>query len=417
MNYVQRHKKYLIVIAIALLAYAGYEHLFRNGLKEVHMKDEPLEQPLPINTKPKILAIGSGFSVGVKQDGTVWTWGTNSHGILARPINKPEEGYEPGQVPNLTDVISVVASDHILVLKKDGTVWSWGNNDSGQLGYETEKKYTDTPKQIYDLNYIVDISVAWRTSFFVKKDGSVWAGGSNESGLLGQKDRYKKNSVRQIENLSDIKRVVGGSGVAGAIDKSGRLWTWGMVGEATGHPDALLSYEKNSYGGFDFSAERQQKIYNSPAFVRLPKKVVEASVSSAFIVLLEDGTVWTWGLGLRNDLGLGKKKVEVLIPERISVLSKVIGVASSFGGSIVTVDGLVAKWGGGITTPHKLNFTPRLPIMALTSSNDTYALVDGAGDVYYWQANGQGQRGTGVSIYQPSPQYWTAPEKSHWSFN
>ncbi|MBK9185968.1 MAG: hypothetical protein IPM78_06610 [Moraxellaceae bacterium] len=35
----------------------------------------PFEQPLPINTQPKRLALGSSFAIGVKEDGTVWSWG------------------------------------------------------------------------------------------------------------------------------------------------------------------------------------------------------------------------------------------------------------------------------------------------------------------------------------------------------
>lgn len=35
----------------------------------------PFEQPLPINTQPKRLALGYSFAIGVKEDGTVWSWG------------------------------------------------------------------------------------------------------------------------------------------------------------------------------------------------------------------------------------------------------------------------------------------------------------------------------------------------------
>ena len=42
-----------------------------------NMPDEPLETPLEINIEPKRLAMTSSWSAGVKDDGTLWTWGTD----------------------------------------------------------------------------------------------------------------------------------------------------------------------------------------------------------------------------------------------------------------------------------------------------------------------------------------------------
>ncbi len=146
-------------------------------LDKVDMEDKPLENPLPINTRPRILAIGQGFSVGVKKNGTVWSWGDNFNGALGRKLSEPEEGYEPRQVPGLKDAVSVVASDCVLVLMKDGTVWSWGDNSHRQLGYDTENKFSDIPRQIPGLSDVVDISTLAGTSQALKKDGTVWGWG------------------------------------------------------------------------------------------------------------------------------------------------------------------------------------------------------------------------------------------------
>ncbi|WP_342745513.1 RCC1 domain-containing protein [Cystobacter ferrugineus] len=41
----------------------------------------------------------------------------------------------PVQVPGLSGVVAVAAgSSHALVVRSDGTVWTWGHNSYGQLG-------------------------------------------------------------------------------------------------------------------------------------------------------------------------------------------------------------------------------------------------------------------------------------------
>ncbi len=82
--------------------------------------------------QPSAAAIAAGgayHTVVLKTtDGTVWTWGYNSNGQL---------GYSgssslPAQVPGLTGVVAVAAgATHTLALKSDGTVWAWGNNSNG----------------------------------------------------------------------------------------------------------------------------------------------------------------------------------------------------------------------------------------------------------------------------------------------
>ena len=142
----------------------------------------PFEQPLPINTQPKRLALGHSFAVGVKEDGTVWSWG---YGMLG--LGKFENRPTPQAIPNMTDFVEVaVGSEHVLALRKDGTVWSWGDNKKGQLGYQADGlpygdpanlKYDQqqrTPKQIPDLKDVVSIAAGSDVSYALDKQGNVY---------------------------------------------------------------------------------------------------------------------------------------------------------------------------------------------------------------------------------------------------
>ena len=80
------------------------------------------------------VAAGIGHTVALKQDGTVWAWGSNVFGELGDGTTSSRG--TPVQVQGLTGVTAIAASSmaHSVALKQDGTVWTWGHNGYGQLG-------------------------------------------------------------------------------------------------------------------------------------------------------------------------------------------------------------------------------------------------------------------------------------------
>jgi alpha-tubulin suppressor-like RCC1 family protein len=82
-----------------------------------------------------MIRAGKGFTVALKHDGTVWSWGVNVRGHLGDGTKN--NSYIPRQV-GISNVVSIAVNvAHTLTLKDDGTVWSWGTNDYGQLGNGT----------------------------------------------------------------------------------------------------------------------------------------------------------------------------------------------------------------------------------------------------------------------------------------
>jgi hypothetical protein len=79
------------------------------------------------------IAANSAVSLALKDDGTVWGWGSNANGQLG---NIPTPGSTtPVQVQGLSQIKALSAGDtHALAVHQDGTVWAWGRNSSGQLG-------------------------------------------------------------------------------------------------------------------------------------------------------------------------------------------------------------------------------------------------------------------------------------------
>ena len=74
---------------------------------------------------------------------------------------------------------------HNLTIKNDGTVWSWGRNDDGQLGTGSVFTALHKATQALNLSDAVAIAGGMEHSLVVLADGSVWSYGSNEWGELG----------------------------------------------------------------------------------------------------------------------------------------------------------------------------------------------------------------------------------------
>jgi alpha-tubulin suppressor-like RCC1 family protein len=87
---------------------------------------------------------GARGTIILKSDGTVWTWGANFNGKLGIGETNtvrssvPVEVHGPGNVSYLNSIKAIMGcEEHNIALNSDGTVWTWGWNAFGQLGNGT----------------------------------------------------------------------------------------------------------------------------------------------------------------------------------------------------------------------------------------------------------------------------------------
>ena len=143
----------------------------------------------------------------LKNDCTVWACGYNRHfGQLG--LGGGGDRYTFIQVTTNTDDIKSVCCGryYTLILKNDGTLWSCGQNNYGQLGLgDTTDRNTftqattnvDNVKEIYCCNY---------HTFILKNDSTLWGCGYNGDGRLGLEDGSNRYTFTQvITNADDIK--------------------------------------------------------------------------------------------------------------------------------------------------------------------------------------------------------------------
>ncbi len=127
-----------------------------------------------------------GHTVAVKTDGTLWTWGRNHVGQLGdgTTTNHPS----PVQVgPDTNWAVVAAGAFYTVAVKTDGILWAWGDNSRGQLGLDADvHPFSTIPIQPRgtDTNWAGVAAGAFHT-MAVKTDGTLWTWGDNTSGQLG----------------------------------------------------------------------------------------------------------------------------------------------------------------------------------------------------------------------------------------
>ncbi len=145
------------------------------------------------STENKSNWVGMASGAAIKADGTVWAWGglANADVVTSeRALSQTKLIKSPTLLKGIADVKAVAAGPSFaLALKKDGTVWAWGNNHDGQLGDGTQsvvdpvtyKTITsanrDIPIQAKGLTDVVSIAADWTRSYAITSDGSLWGWG------------------------------------------------------------------------------------------------------------------------------------------------------------------------------------------------------------------------------------------------
>lgn len=139
----------------------------------------------------KAIGVGSFHSMAVASDGTVYTWGRNNKGQLGN--NTVTDSLLPTQVINadgslLTNITNVSGGEsHSIALSADGKVYSWGSDTAGQLGTDSTDTSSYVPVLVDSylnspdeyLSNVVSISVAVNTNMILTSDNNIYAWGAN----------------------------------------------------------------------------------------------------------------------------------------------------------------------------------------------------------------------------------------------
>ncbi len=345
--------------------------------------------PTQIGNENKWVCIATGqwFSMGLKSNGTLWTWGYNTQGQLGDGTTSHK--IVPTQI-GLDDKWVSIASgaSRSFGLKVDGTLWSWGFNGFGGLGDGTILQRTN-PIQILNDNKWLSIAEGSDYTIGLKSNGTLWGWGQNIHGQLGDSTIINRSIPFPIG--IDNKWVSASSGRHHTLGlkSNGTIWTWG----------------DNSYGQLCDGTTTDR---SSPIQIGLENKWV--SVVTGFyhsLGIKSDGTLWAWGFNGAGMLG-DSTNINRSNPIQIGSDSKWVSIAA---GSFHTIglksDGTLWSWGANGNGQLGIgNNTNRISPTQIGSDNNWVSVAAGEffslglksnGTLWSWGFNSYGQLGDGTN--------------------
>ncbi|KAL2358675.1 regulator of chromosome condensation 1/beta-lactamase-inhibitor protein II [Cryomyces antarcticus] len=327
--------------------------------------------------KAKIPKKGPVINYAPTQRLHVYVFGEGSSGELglgtaktAIDVKRPR--LNPYLAADTVGVVQIATGGmHVVALTHDNKILTWGVNDQGALGRDTEwegglkdiddNKSDDdsdaggdaglnpkesTPTAIPSDSFpegtnFVRVAAGDSTSFALTDDGKVWGWGtfrSNE-GIFGfTKDSFIQKTPLHLEKLKKIKDITCGANHTLALDNSGAVFAWG-------------SGQQNQLGRRVVERTKTEGLV--PREFGLPKKIKFVACGSyhSFAVDSKD-QVWAWGLNNYGETGIpesaGEDSAVVLVPEIVDGLEgkHMTSIKGGAHHSIsVTAEGECLVWG------------------------------------------------------------------------
>jgi alpha-tubulin suppressor-like RCC1 family protein len=350
------------------------------------------------------IATGYEHTLAVRADGTLWAWGSNTWGALGIGTQTNVIYNTPTRIGTDTDWKKVaVGGRHSVALKTNRTLWSWGNNQQGQLGDGTNvSKFT--PVMIgnsYNWDVIecgFDFTVALKTS----GDYNAWGG--NNSGQLGNGTTTNTNAPKAFDGPHFDRISVGYNHVAAIGYLTGGKWlyTWG----------------NNSQGQLGTGAGP-----NKTAITQVSTDKYDGVVcgDSHTLFLKEDGTVIAKGKGTTGQLGYGdnlsRSQVIYYWPNQdiISGTGYTFpqGVSSGANFSAVLRGGRLWNWGDNSqgqlgkgnnnNTNAPSGMDPFSTWTKYSAKGNSIVAIKSDGSLWAWGDNSSGQLGDGSTTDRNSP--------------
>jgi alpha-tubulin suppressor-like RCC1 family protein len=252
---------------------------------------------LVVGSHSFISITGSTAALGLKSDGSVWSWGNNVGGQLGD--NTTTAKSSPVLVVGSHSFIAIKSGmavnntgpDIVAALKIDGSVWCWGSNTSGQCGNNTSGNSYSSPVAVVGGHSFVAIACGFASVVGLKSDGSVWGWGDNTNGGLGDNTTTNRSSpVAVVGSHSFIDIAKGGLSTATSTTAGskadGSTWCWGSnTSGQCGNNTAANSYSS------------PVAVVGSHSFTLL------ASAAGVMVGMKVDGSCWSWGIGTNGRLG------------------------------------------------------------------------------------------------------------------
>lgn len=327
------------------------------------------------------VSVGERHVVGIQTNGTLWSWGYNGdYGALGSGNNWTYNS--PTQIGSGADWKEINAGKvHSFAIKENGTLWGWGSNLKGNLGSGSTALYSLTPVQIGVSQW--KMARAWSNqSVGIKNDGTLWGWGDNQDATVGDGTFINRSTPVLINNSTNWKMVSCNLSRNIALKEDGTIWAWGLNspsfgflpadpvgGQAYVKVPSQIGLDTNwkyavAGNGYFLAIKNDNTLWawggnaggclgnNSTTAVPWPTQIgtdtdwemLEADSFSSFAIKM-DGTLWVWGRNMLGNLGNGTQ-TDLLVPTQINTSSDWKTVTTSYNSTTaLKEDGSLYSWG------------------------------------------------------------------------
>ncbi len=277
-------------------------------------------------------------------------------------------------------------------------LWSWGNNNSGQLGLNNAVNRS-SPVQVGAGEDWEKVAAGFGFSLAIKSNGTLWSWGGGAQGRLGLNDVANRSSPVQVGTLTNWAEVNGNVNSSLAIKTNGTLWAWGV-------------------GSFGALGQNNTIALSSPVQIGALTNwgfISQRGCSNMNAAIKTDNTLWTWGRnGVFSQLGLGDT-ANRSSPTQVGGLSNWSKVSTGYGHVLaVKTDGTLWAWGknqgdGTLGNGNVGNVSSPIQIGALTNWKDVSAgdhfsmAIKNDNTLWAWGRNTGGQLGLNDIVSRSSP--------------
>ncbi|KAL0491795.1 ultraviolet-B receptor [Acrasis kona] len=281
------------------------------------------------------VAAGDVHTLAINDQGELFTFGNNDMGQLGQGDNKPRNNISLALRGEKIQKISA-GRYFSLALTDRGQIYAWGDNNVGQLGLG-DKTDRSTPCIVDELagRKVSDISAGAAFSVCVTSDGEVYSWGGNQMGQLCQGDsseRVKPQRIRSLDN-SEVVEIKCGGHHCMMVNGEGNLYTWGW----------------NRYGQLGLGDDDSRGQATCVTALRSVKLESVCAGVAHSIALTVTGDLYTWGRNDHFQLGLPDSHADRYVPQFVTILTdrvdRVFCTSSAWHTIVVLRNGEVKAFG------------------------------------------------------------------------
>ena len=341
---------------------------------------------------------------------------------------------------------------HTVMLSADGKMYSFGSNESGQMGFGSNFNFSVTPKEIPGLPRIKQVSCGERFTVCIDLEGIMWSFGDNDRGQLGTGDKKCKYHPQAVSDIPPVQFVSCGEYHTLALTIDETLWSFGsnFFGQlCLGHKEDQMKPKQTSFsniskiceGGWCHTLIQNNKgeilgcgrneygqlglAHNEDCQIECciipnqPPNIIQFSSGYYHSLFLDiEGNVFSVGRNESGQLGLGHKRNKSVL-KKIPKIPKIQTIScvgrSSF---LLDVDGNVWSFGknyGGqlghgntknLKFPTKISSINDIKQISCGSYGNHFFAKDYQNKIYSIGLNNKGQLGATAN----TTKYLATPE-------